>query len=575
MSLINPKQLGNWSKNLVFNNAGTYKIEGLATGTNGNDAVNLNQLNALVSFGGNMHLAADVATTAAIVIASTFAGDTIDGVLLVIGNRFLVKNQVTTSENGIYEVTSGGLVRAADSDGTPSASEVIAGDTVAILTGTENAGKAFTLLGTAGVPIVVGVGAQVWTLFSVNTIYAFSNGLTQTGADVKLGGAFTENTTWSGAFTANFGTSNSRISGLTAYTTSGITLNTLNGAGANVASITETVATFKYDNASVLTGFRATVNTAELKYTSNVSGYVNTINVNGDSIISRVDDVNNGIFSTLTQDSGLFNFSSGIQVGNITATAANGMIRYNAGDLEGYVSGSWVSLTAGAGLTAGTAITIASDNSINVDYDNVTITLDIAGNIQVGTIQTSNINNFATAVKDTVITSSIFLNTGNVDFTIVNGVSVVGNLGSNSVGDAELKSTNVGSIGQVVTLGNSAGDFTYVDAAVTRVDHRAMGLVENSSAGAEALILATPFATYVPLANSIPYYTMNGIAYPITSDGTGAVYCSADGGLDGGGSVTAINALTSSDSLYFEPDNAGFDTDSATDYGVLTWVAAS
>lgn len=58
------------------------------------------------------------ATTIAGTLATSFEnGDTIDGVVLVTGDRILIKNQATASENGIYIVTtSGAPTRATDAD---------------------------------------------------------------------------------------------------------------------------------------------------------------------------------------------------------------------------------------------------------------------------------------------------------------------------------------------------------------------------------------------------------------------------------------------------------------------------
>jgi hypothetical protein len=58
------------------------------------------------------------ATTAAVTLASDLEnGDTIDGVVLATGNRILVKNQASATENGIYVVAaSGAPTRATDAD---------------------------------------------------------------------------------------------------------------------------------------------------------------------------------------------------------------------------------------------------------------------------------------------------------------------------------------------------------------------------------------------------------------------------------------------------------------------------
>ena len=72
---------------------------------------------------------ARVATTAPINLASDLeAGDTIDGVTLVAGDRVLVKNQGTASENGIYvAVASGAASRSSDANGTADTGELTSG----------------------------------------------------------------------------------------------------------------------------------------------------------------------------------------------------------------------------------------------------------------------------------------------------------------------------------------------------------------------------------------------------------------------------------------------------------------
>lgn len=62
-----------------------------------------------------------VATTANITLSGT---QTIDGVSVAVADRVLVKNQTTTSANGIYVVASGSWTRSTDFDGAPSVGEV-------------------------------------------------------------------------------------------------------------------------------------------------------------------------------------------------------------------------------------------------------------------------------------------------------------------------------------------------------------------------------------------------------------------------------------------------------------------
>lgn len=81
------------------------------------------------------------ATTAAGTLASDFEdGDTIDGVTLATGDRILIKNQSTASENGIYVVeASGAPSRASDAD----AFGELNGAAVLVLEGTTNANRGY------------------------------------------------------------------------------------------------------------------------------------------------------------------------------------------------------------------------------------------------------------------------------------------------------------------------------------------------------------------------------------------------------------------------------------------------
>jgi len=92
-----------------------------------------------------------VATTAAI----TLSGEqTIDAVAVVDGDRVLVKNQTDTTENGIYNVSTGHWTRALDFDG---ANDVVDGTMVVITSGGANAATVWQL--SVAAPVVVGTSA--------------------------------------------------------------------------------------------------------------------------------------------------------------------------------------------------------------------------------------------------------------------------------------------------------------------------------------------------------------------------------------------------------------------------------
>lgn len=119
------------------------------------------------------------ATTAPINLATDLeAGDVLDTtVTLVAGDRVLVKNQSTASENGIYVVqASGAAVRATDFD---SNAEVTPGAFTFVEEGTANADSGWVL--TTDGTINVGVTGLDWALFSVAGAILAGNGLSKTG----------------------------------------------------------------------------------------------------------------------------------------------------------------------------------------------------------------------------------------------------------------------------------------------------------------------------------------------------------------------------------------------------------
>lgn len=126
-----------------------------------------------------------VATTAPLTIASNLeAGDVVDGVTLVAGNRVLVKNQSTASENGIYVVqASGAAVRAEDFD---SSAEVTPGAFTFVEEGTTNADSGWVL--TTNAPITLGATGLSFAQFSGAGQITAGAGLTKTGNTVDVVG---------------------------------------------------------------------------------------------------------------------------------------------------------------------------------------------------------------------------------------------------------------------------------------------------------------------------------------------------------------------------------------------------
>jgi len=125
------------------------------------------------------------ATTAAVLLASGLEnGDAIDGVTLATGDRVLVKNQSTASENGIYVVqASGAAVRATDFDGT---GEVSGGAFTFVEEGTVNADSGWVV--TSNGAITVGTDAIAWVQFSGAGQITAGDGLTKSGNTINAVG---------------------------------------------------------------------------------------------------------------------------------------------------------------------------------------------------------------------------------------------------------------------------------------------------------------------------------------------------------------------------------------------------
>ena len=154
--------------NLIFNEIAT--VTGLPLPVNGTDAANKNYVDARIS-GLSWVNPVRAATTANI----TLSGEqTVDTVELVAGDRVLVKNQSTTSQNGIYVVDAGAWVRAADND-EPAEFESIA---VLVSGGAVNAETRWTQIEDV---TVVGTSSVTFVQFSGSDSYVAGDGLSITG----------------------------------------------------------------------------------------------------------------------------------------------------------------------------------------------------------------------------------------------------------------------------------------------------------------------------------------------------------------------------------------------------------
>lgn len=124
------------------------KITNLAAPVSDNDAVNKAYVDA-VKTGLDVKDSVRAATTANITLSGT---QTVDGVSLAAGDRVLVKNQTTGSQNGIYVVAAGAWSRSADADNSPSG-EVTSGMFTFVEEGTTYAASGWVLQTTGAITL--------------------------------------------------------------------------------------------------------------------------------------------------------------------------------------------------------------------------------------------------------------------------------------------------------------------------------------------------------------------------------------------------------------------------------------
>lgn len=157
----------------------TQRITGLADPVDAQDAATKAYVDAARS-GLDVKASCRVATTASITLSGT---QTIDGVSLIVGDRVLVKNQSTASQNGIWSVASSTWARSSDAD---TNAKVTSGLFTFIEEGTVNDNAGFVL--TTDNPITLGTTALTFVQFSGAGQITAGDGLTKNGNTIDAVG---------------------------------------------------------------------------------------------------------------------------------------------------------------------------------------------------------------------------------------------------------------------------------------------------------------------------------------------------------------------------------------------------
>jgi hypothetical protein len=157
---------------------GNNRITNLTSPVGDNDAATKGYVDAARS-GLDVKQSVRAATTANITLSGT---QTIDGVALSAGDRVLVKNQTTQTENGLYQVNVGAWTRTTDAD---SNAEVTSGMFTFVEEGTLNADSGWVL--TTDGAVTLGTTNLQFVQFSGAGQITAGAGLTKTGNILDVG----------------------------------------------------------------------------------------------------------------------------------------------------------------------------------------------------------------------------------------------------------------------------------------------------------------------------------------------------------------------------------------------------
>jgi hypothetical protein len=401
------------------------------------DAANVGYVQSLVS-GLSWKQEVQAGTTGNITLSGL---QTIDGYTTIAGDRILVKNQTTTSQNGIYIAASGAWARSTDAN----TGALLDGAAVFITQGTTQSDTAWVQ---TDATITIGSSPVVWAQFAGSSTYTAGAGLTLTGNVFSV--------TTNGITNSLFRQSAANtIVGNPTGSTANVTDITLGSTLAFVSGALQTVA-MTGDVTSSANSFATTVAKIQGTTVSGTTGSGNVVFSTSPSLTTPAIGAATGTslaLSSLTTDSFIYPAAAGLLTS--TAAATNGQL----------LIGSTGNAPVAAALTAGTAIGITNGaGSITINNTGVTSIAGTANQItasaSTGAVTLSLPANVTITSGLTVsgLTANSFLYSGTAGLLTTTAAPTNGQLLIGSTGAAPSLATLTA--GTNISISNTAGAIT-------------------------------------------------------------------------------------------------------------------